>query len=386
MDRRALSVLSAFAIASGCGEEIDEQLIETSAEVVTTLANNTRVSGLGGSRGSMQLFSLAVPEGASGLHFTIAGARGDADLYVRFGAEPTTSAYDFRPYTASSNEDVSPPEARAGTWYIGIHAYSDYSDLSLTVGHQTAGSELALENGLGFTSLGGPKSSEIRLRATVPQGARRLRFAMSGGTGDADLYVRFGQPPTVSAWDHRPYLGTSTETVEIEAPASGEWYAMVRGYTDYSGVQIVATWTGDQRVFEDEVLVLMNIQRAQGATCGGQPYPPAPALHMNETLRNVSRGHSADMAARQFFDHVTPDGRTFDRRMRDGGYAGAGPWGENIAAGQTTPAQVVEGWMNSPGHCVNVMNPAFLVVGVGYFYDPSASYRHYWTEDFGGGD
>lgn len=133
-----------------------------------------------------------------------------------------------------------------------------------------------------------------------------------------------------------------------------------------------ATWSG----FEDEVLRLSNQYRTAGASCGGTPYAAAPALRMNPALRCAARLHSRDMQLRNFFSHTNPDGVTFDKRITAAGYS----WrtvGENIAAGYQTPTAVVQGWMQSTGHCQNIMNPAFTEIGVG-FYD---SYR--WTQDFG---
>ena len=57
--------------------------------------------------------------------------------------------------------------------------------------------------------------------------------------------------------------------------------------------------------------------------------------------------------------------------------------GENIAAGQTTPSAVVTSWMNSSGHCNNIMSPSFKHLGVGYYYGSASTYKHYWTQDFG---
>lgn len=54
-----------------------------------------------------------------------------------------------------------------------------------------------------------------------------------------------------------------------------------------------------------------------------------------------------------------------------------------IAAGYTTPAAVVNGWMMSPGHCMNIMSGNFKEIGVGYAYNSMSSYKHYWTQDFG---
>ena len=90
------------------------------------------------------------------------------------------------------------------------------------------------------------------------------------------------------------------------------------------------------------------------------------------------------MATQNYFSHTSLDGRTFDQRIFNAGYSGAYPLGENIAAGQTTPASVVSAWMTSPGHCTNIMNGSFNSAGVGYGFNSSSTYQHYWTLDFGG--
>lgn len=128
----------------------------------------------------------------------------------------------------------------------------------------------------------------------------------------------------------------------------------------------------------------MNQRRAAGATCGGTSYGPAPALVLNVALRTAARGHSEDMAAQNYFSHTSLNGLTFSQRMTNAGYAGASPWGENIAAGQSSSASVVSAWMSSAGHCANIMNPSFRSIGVGYAYSAGSTYRHYWTQDFGG--
>jgi serine protease len=65
---------------------------------------------------------------------------------------------------------------------------------------------------------------------------------MSGGPGDADLYVRYGAKPTTSRWDYRPFLEGNEESVTAQ-PVAGTWYVMVRGYTAFSGVSLVVDWT-----------------------------------------------------------------------------------------------------------------------------------------------
>ena len=134
---------------------------------------------------------------------------------------------------------------------------------------------------------------------------------------------------------------------------------------------------------EEQVLVIVNQRRAMGANCGGTNYAPTGPLVMNAQLQAAARGHSLDMGTRNFFDHDTPEGTTPFQRIAAAGYTGS-PQGENIAAGNATAAATMEQWMNSPGHCQNIMNPQYRSIGVGYANVRGSRYTHYWTQTFGG--
>lgn len=136
---------------------------------------------------------------------------------------------------------------------------------------------------------------------------------------------------------------------------------------------------------EQQVLTLVNQHRAAGATCGGTSYPSVGALSMNGSLRSAARNHSADMATNNYFSHTSQDGRSFSDRIWEAGYSGEVPLGENIAAGMSTAPAVVNSWMNSSGHCRNIMNTGFKDIGVGYAFVAGSTYGRYWTQSFGGG-
>ena len=140
--------------------------------------------------------------------------------------------------------------------------------------------------------------------------------------------------------------------------------------------------TSPNAAFEDEVLVHVNARRAAGALCGNQNFPPVPPLTMQPQLRLAAQLHSQDMAAQSYMDHVSKDGRTFDQRIRAAGYTGSSI-AENVAAGYESPTGVVQGWMESPGHCVNIMGAAYRSIGVGYGFDADSKFGHYWTQTFG---
>jgi uncharacterized protein YkwD len=141
------------------------------------------------------------------------------------------------------------------------------------------------------------------------------------------------------------------------------------------------TWNPDYAAREAEIVVIVNRYRAEGANCGGQEMPPAGPLSMDPNLQCAARVHTMDMAERDFFDHDNPDGDGPDDRMEAAGYDGRG-WGENIAAGNSTAEETMEQWMDSPGHCRNIMNDGYTLIGVGYY--PGGEYDHLWTQTFGG--
>lgn len=144
----------------------------------------------------------------------------------------------------------------------------------------------------------------------------------------------------------------------------------------------VAGWSPAWAQLELDVLEIVNVVRAAGANCGSKgAFGPAGPLTMDPALRCAARKHSADMAARNFFDHINPDGQTPWDRMGKAGYGGYSAAGENIAAGSPDAAGTMEQWMNSDGHCANIMNPDFEHIGVGY--STGGQYGHLWTQVFG---
>lgn len=141
-------------------------------------------------------------------------------------------------------------------------------------------------------------------------------------------------------------------------------------------------WSAEWRQLEEDVLVIVNQKRAAGASCGAEGnFGPAPPLTMDPNLRCAGRMHSKDMADRDFFSHTNPDNESPWDRMDKAGYGAYSNAGENIAAGSPDAAGTMDQWMNSDGHCANIMNPDFEHIGVGYH--PGGQYGHLWTQVFG---
>jgi uncharacterized protein YkwD len=139
---------------------------------------------------------------------------------------------------------------------------------------------------------------------------------------------------------------------------------------------------GDAQSEGQKLLSELNVARSQARQCGGQAFAAAAPLAWNATLGTIAQDHSRDMANNNYFDHKDRDGRTPGDRAELAGYSGQ-QVGENIAAGQDTVHKVVEGWLASPGHCANLMNPQYQELGAAYATDPKSSAGIYWTAMFG---
>ena len=111
-------------------------------------------------------------------------------------------------------------------------------------------------------------------------------------------------------------------------------------------------------------LQLVNDVRARGTHCGDELFGPAPPVALSGTLANVALGHANDMAEKNYFEHVDPAGQSPADRVRAVGYSEK-LVGENIAYGPKSVDEVVQGWLDSPGHCENIMDPRFVEMGIG---------------------
>jgi len=126
-------------------------------------------------------------------------------------------------------------------------------------------------------------------------------------------------------------------------------------------------------------LQLVNEVRASGTRCGAKAFGPAPPLQMFATLDSVAAEHAADMARHDYFEHVDLKGNTPADRVRAAGYR-AQLVGENIAYGPASAQEVVAGWLHSPGHCENIMDPRFTDMGLALASGRGARRGLYWDQ------
>jgi hypothetical protein len=132
----------------------------------------------------------------------------------------------------------------ATTWYVMLNAYATFAGVTLTGTYSTGGGGggTVLSNGVPVTNLGAATGAALNYTMAVPSGASNLSFAISGGSGDADLYVKFGAAPTTTSYDCRPYVGGNAETCTFATPQVGTYYVMVRAYATFSGVTLLGQY------------------------------------------------------------------------------------------------------------------------------------------------
>lgn len=219
---------------------------------------------------------------------------------------------------------------------------------------------------------------------------------LSGGPEHAEAVVLLGRGEVrlsaVGSVAYRP--GTPSFTLNGRAVGSGpvpitagEYRATVRvpgqSGTLERSVSFRTAPLAASVPFETEVLRLTNRARARGWNCvtlreGGPALPP---LTRDPELEVAALAQSAGMALHGYFDHKSAvDGSTPMQRVQATGVR-VQRAAENIAGGQRTPEEVVQGWLRSPGHCHNIMG-SFTRIGVSYANRPESPYRHYWTQVF----
>ena len=137
----------------------------------------------------------------------------------------------------------------------------------------------------------------------------------------------------------------------------------------------------DINAMNRRVLELINEARSHKRTCGKKVYRPAGPLKAVATLNKAALRHAQDMAQHSFLGHTGSDGTQAAQRATGAGYS----WrtvGENVAAGSATPEQAVKDWLESPGHCANLMKTDYTDTGIAVVVAPASAAGIYWAQVF----
>ena len=192
--------------------------------------------GTGGNTAPVANFSVT----SSGLTANFTDTSTDAENNI------STHSWNFGDGATSTATNPSHTYAAAGTYTVSetvtdSGGLSNTKSMSVTVGTSSCGG-LVLCNGVAVALPSVAKNSwSSTYTITVPAGKTSAVFNISGGSGDADLYVRIGSAPTTSSYNCRPYLSGNAETCTFNSPTAGTYYVRVRAYAAYSGVSLKAT-------------------------------------------------------------------------------------------------------------------------------------------------
>ncbi len=205
------------------------------------LQNDVAITNLSAARGN-EIMYVVNPGAGKNLQITISGGSGDADIYVRYGSEPTTSQYDCRPYRNGNDESCTFSGTESGTYYVMIRAYSSFSGLSIKATYEDLpSSNNELQNGVTISNLTANRGDHL-LYSVSPGAGENMQISISGGSGDADIYVLYGSEPTTSQYNCRPYRNGNNETCTINSTQAGTYYVMIRAYSSFSGLSLQATF------------------------------------------------------------------------------------------------------------------------------------------------
>jgi xanthomonalisin len=157
-------------------------------------------------------------------------------------------SWSFGDGSTSTSTSPSHTYTAAGTYTVSLtvtdnDGATNTKTSSVTVSSGGGGTGNVLQNGVALTGQSAAKNAQLAYTVVIPAGATNLVISESGGTGDADLYTRFGSAPTLTSYDCRPYVSGNAESCTVAAPQAGTYYVMVNAYAAFSGLSVKATWT-----------------------------------------------------------------------------------------------------------------------------------------------
>jgi PKD repeat protein len=227
-------------------------------------------------------------------------------------------SWDFDDGNSSIAANPSHAYAASGTYSVILTVIddagtSDSETRSVTVDD---GSGNVLENGVTVGNLSAAQGEWLRYTMEVPEGASDLQFVITGGSGDGDLYVKYGSEPSTSSYDYRPYKGGNEETCSFATPQSGTWHVGLRAYNAFSGVSLTGSYSegGDAQTYGNTAdhAIDDNATAESPVTVEGRSGNAPGNASVTVDIKHTYIG---DLKV----DLVAPDGSTYSIHDRSGG-------------------------------------------------------------------
>jgi len=273
------------------------------------------VPATGGNTAPVANFSATT----SGLTATFTDSSSDSDGTI------ASRSWDFGDGTTSTATNPSKTYAAAGTYSVAL-TVTDNGGATNTVTKTVTVADTGgtvLDKGVAKTGLSATTGASLNYTMVVPAGATNLTFTMSGGTGDADLYVKFGSAPTDSSYDCRPYKSGNAETCTFTAPSAGTYYVRLKAYSSFSGVSIVGDYTAGcasncSQTYSNVTDVSIPDNNTTGGTSSIAVSGRSGNAPANASIAvNVVHTYVGDLK----LDLIAPDGTVYNLRSNTGGSA-----------------------------------------------------------------
>lgn len=197
------------------------------------LTSGQPISNLSGKSNDELVYFIDTEQNNTEVTVTTNGGSGDADLYVKVGEVPTKSNYDCRPYLTGNNESCDVTLGTPGTVFIKLIGYSNFDNVTLLA----TNTEIPT-NPFPKTDLNAQQNQWLYFDYTVPANQSLVDVSISGGTGDADLFVKKGVTPSDSNYDCRPYFSGNNESCSINVNEGDVLFIGIKAYNSFNGVTL----------------------------------------------------------------------------------------------------------------------------------------------------
>jgi uncharacterized protein YkwD len=211
----------------------------------------------------------------------------------------------------------------------------------------------------------------------VVQGNQAITKSIAYTEGETELTITF--PQLLSPDEtYTVTINSNLMAADGESLTTQEWSFSTAGNIGTTSQVTIDQCMSD---FDIDMLAAVNNARVQPRDCGNGNLPSVPALAWHCRIEIAALNHSQDMASNDFFSHTGSTGSTSGQRVSDAGYQ-SNSVAENIAAGYGSIASVMDGWLNSTGHCENIMRNSVTEFGAARVDESGATYPNYWTQNF----
>ncbi|MDZ4811465.1 MAG: PKD domain-containing protein [Pseudomonadota bacterium] len=244
----------------------------------------------------------------SGLTATFTDSSTDSDGTI------ASRSWNFGDSTTSTATNPSKTYSAAGTFNVVLTVTDNggaTNSITRAVTVSTSGTELS--NGVAKTGLSAALGTSLNFTMAVPTGATGLKFVISGGTGDADMYVKFGSAPTDTVYDCRPFLGGNAETCNIATAVAGTYHVRLKAYSAFSGVSLTGSYSVGGAFFQN----LTDVAIGDNTTVNSPITVTGVAGNAPATLSvavNIVHTYQGDLKV----DLVAPDGTLYNIHNRTG--------------------------------------------------------------------